>query len=690
MRATMARLALALAMLALVAGGCSGDKRGFVEPMTVTSEGQMVFHQARPSRSHAPGLGAEHLFFFDQRHGFAATTGGGGWVPKVGYELPTEPGRIQQTRDGGKTWRTVWKGRGVVFQSITFAGRNTGLAAAALIDRKHSRLGYTARPTELLLLRTRDAGKSWRRIAPRPTFGPRYWDDFDGVTFSTGQGFQLASSTTWFAFGRELRRSRDAGRTWVKVPTPRGTTLVEFASADVGYAAAAGSDCRGQALWKTSDGARSWSELPGTCGPTFMSLDFLDERRGFTSAGISDYSAVPPVLVIRATTDGGATWQTRYVDDRPYTSRDGHWPSGTELHFVDEREGWAVSHEVSQGFAFDDLHITHDGGRHWARRWYPLSRPSAFVQGGRAWTGTERTTDGGRTWKLSVRPRQIAPYRFLVATRSRLIVDANSQPIESRDAGRSWRTVPPRTARQEAIADARPMYIGSARGSEAEPSAIRTVDRKRLVPPPSLGWVGAVAFSDRDHGLISFGSGEAVEAEPPVFTTRDGGRTWTEVRLPAGTRRDGYIALGPGVIVIEEGLPTRHGNAVVAVSADSGGHWSTLEIGPREAYDPWECGAQRPSTDTIWVLCRPQSASRETIQLRSTNGGRSWSKLSGPVLLDSQFRAISRDEAWAIGRTLWHTVDGGREWTQAWPSLPPSSRSYRLWHYRSDVPNGFG
>jgi photosystem II stability/assembly factor-like uncharacterized protein len=144
------------------------------------------------------------------------------------------------------------------------------------------------------------------------------------------------------------------------------------------------------------------------------------------------------------------------------------------------------------------------------------------------------------------------------------------------------------------------------------------------------------------------------------------------------------------VIVIEDGMPLQNENAVLAVSTDSGGHWSTVEMGPAQEYDPWQCGAQRPTQASVWIACRRDSGSGRMVLLRSDNDGKTWRKLNGSRLSESQLLAVGPDEAWAIGGNLWHTVDGGRTWTEIWPSLPPDSRAYGLWHFRPNIPNGFG
>jgi photosystem II stability/assembly factor-like uncharacterized protein len=661
----------ALALLALIAVACNGDRRGFLEPLDVEGAGQITFRFTPPPRSGGLALGAEHLFFVDGRRGFAATTGGGGYQQHVGYKLPTEPGRIQTTNDGGRSWRTVWKRRNVVFQSISFANPTTGLAVGSALDLRGYRGGGDP-PSHTLLLRTRDGGRTWRALRPRPAFGPHFWAVYSSPTLPDDHGFQLASATTWYAFGRETRRSRDGGRSWVKVPMPSGATLLGFASADVGYAAAKGPGCSGQLLWKTTDAARSWSPLAGTCTGSYMSIDFLDERRGFASAGppADDYSYTKPQLVIRATTDGGASWDTRYVDQSQGVGLDHHWPAPTHLHFLDERTGWAVSHEISQGFTFDDVHVTRDGGRHWQRRWFPRwGLPSAFAPGGRAWATNHWTTDWGRTWRMSVRPAQIGPSRLRVGTQSRLVVETNNGVIESRDGGATWSTRRPLSDRGAAAAMGLPVFIWTRSGVEGD-SGVPVSSNGRRLQVPTRFYTGAVAFQTEQRGLLA--SGEPTDGRVPLYATHDGGRSWRALKLPKGVSAEAEARIGPGLAVIIAGFPG------LLLTTDEGRHWSKLPL--EDEY--WDCGAQRFGEGPYWLLCRLDFTLGRTVLLRSDDGEH-WRKTSSRVQPDPNLIAVGPDEAWTIGsKALWHTTDGGDSWRQVWPTLRPGARAHDVQHFR--------
>src|SRR5262249_30883558 len=114
-RAAARRAALLIAAAAAVLAGC-GSPRPFVEDARRRDAAGTLPRAPHPS--HGPPLGPAHLAFLDPRVGFAASTGGAYYFEKVGYQAPREPGEVAVTRDGGATWRTLWRGSGVVFDAV--------------------------------------------------------------------------------------------------------------------------------------------------------------------------------------------------------------------------------------------------------------------------------------------------------------------------------------------------------------------------------------------------------------------------------------------------------------------------------------------------------------------------------------------------------------------------------------------
>ena len=667
---------LLLAGCVVACAGCGGE-RAFVERLAVKAEAPMRFLASAPPASTAPGLGPAHMVFLSQRVGFLATTGGAYSQRTVGYIQPTTSGLIERTVDGGASWRVVVRAPQVVFEQITFADRLHGVAVGNVVHG--SCCEYP--PPEPVGYVTDDGGMHWRRLRLPAVL--------------RGAALQLAAANAWYSTGSRLLFSADEGRTWTSRPLPAGASrsapfaeaVSAFPTASVGYAAASAS-C-GERLFKTTNGARSWTPLPGTCASSYSSIDFLDERTGWAVTGIPYDGNDTPFneagrLLIRFTDDGGASWMTVY--------RGPSWPVDTRLYFTDPRHGWAVSLETSQGFKHDSVHRTVNAGRVWRTVRYPLL-PSTFTGPETAWAGEEaggvleHTTDGGRSWQPQVKPEYISPTSLLLATSRTLVVDGHTGALRSNDQGRSWVRTPSPSLRSVAQALHEPAYIHILNFhhmvAELSPDGGQAWRTLHVPWPIAFGnrkahieMMGDIAFTDAVHGLLASGrasGGEEAEFfEPqgavPVFATHDAGATWKQLRVPRGVERDTPVTLGPGIVVINDA-------PLLYLSTDEGRHWASISIGNHY----WECGVSRPQKQDIWLLCSLAATGRAVILLRSDDDGTTWRKLTGPASLFARdLIAINTQEAWATGQNLWHTTDGGNTWQEVWPNAPtpiPDDRS---------------
>ncbi|MEE8467408.1 MAG: YCF48-related protein, partial [Planctomycetota bacterium] len=170
------------------------------------------------------------------------------------------PGEVWRTTDGGQTWRRTHRdtSEGVFFDALGFGDSKRGMAFGDPVDGS------------FLLLRTTDAGTSWKRVDPMRLPAP-----IDGEA-----GF-AASGTCLAALGKK--------RIWV------GT---------------GGSAAR---VLRTTDGGASWSVAATPlrqCEPSsgVFSVAFLDAQRGIVVGG--DYSRpLEREGTAAFTTDGGATWR---------------------------------------------------------------------------------------------------------------------------------------------------------------------------------------------------------------------------------------------------------------------------------------------------------------------------------------------------------------------------------------------
>lgn len=172
---------------------------------------------------------------------------------------------------------------------------------------------------------------------------------------------------------------------------------------------ASGSD---STILRTTDGGTTWQKLTVTSDKLdFRDIDAVDARTAYTlSIGNGDASR------IYKTTDAGATWTLQFKNDDP-------------KGFYDSMSFWDADHGIVIGDSIDGqfcILTTDNGGRIWKRvpsTSLPAALPNegAFAASGtnislvgpaHAWIATGgasksrvlRTSDRGRTWKISDTP----------------------------------------------------------------------------------------------------------------------------------------------------------------------------------------------------------------------------------------------------------------------------------------------
>lgn len=168
----------------------------------------------------------------------------------------------------------------------------------------------------------------------------------------------------------------------------------------------------GSTVLRTEDGGASWKKIAVTSDKLdFRDIDAIDEQTTYVlSIGNGDASR------IYKTTDGGATWRLQFQNDDPKA-------------FLDAMSFWDADHGLVIGDSIDRqfyLLMTSDGGQHWTRvppNTLPPAQDNegAFAASGtniavygrnHAWIGLGaaaharvlRTTDGGRSWRVSETP----------------------------------------------------------------------------------------------------------------------------------------------------------------------------------------------------------------------------------------------------------------------------------------------
>src|SRR6267142_4126283 len=173
----------------------------------------------------------------------------------------------------------------------------------------------------------------------------------------------------------------------------------------------------GSTVLRTADGGATWQKLTVTTDQLdFRDIDAIDERTAYLlSIGNG------PASRIYKTTDAGTTWTLQFKNEDPKA-------------FYDAMSFWDADHGIVIGDSIDGqfcIMTTENGGRVWkqvpASALPPaLENEGAFAASGtniavfgkgHAWIGTGaaakarvlRTSDRGRTWKISATPLLAGP-----------------------------------------------------------------------------------------------------------------------------------------------------------------------------------------------------------------------------------------------------------------------------------------
>ncbi|MFI7407856.1 WD40/YVTN/BNR-like repeat-containing protein [Streptomyces sp. NPDC049627] len=257
------------------------------------------------------------------------------------------------------------------------------------------------------VLRTTDGGATWRNVSP-PGAGELQFRDVEA--FDARRAVVLAIGE---GEASRVYRTDDGGATWTE--SFRNTDArafydcMTFFDRRHGLAMSDPVDGRFRIL-STGDGGRSWKVLPNEGMPAA-----LEGEAGFAASGQCLVSSGPKDVWLA--TGGAARARVLHSGDRGLTwkAADTPVPAGDPargvfaLAFRDRAHGLAVGGDYRPDQASPQAAArTGDGGADWqpaatpvrAYRsgvaWLPHSRTAALAVGP---TGTDLTTDAGRTWR---------------------------------------------------------------------------------------------------------------------------------------------------------------------------------------------------------------------------------------------------------------------------------------------------
>jgi photosystem II stability/assembly factor-like uncharacterized protein/PKD repeat protein len=272
-----------------------------------------------------------------------------GWAisPCYNFLAPQKPGQIYKTNDGGLSWQTLVSNSTTFFRAVGFADSLAGwVGNLADVGLTHDTVP---------LYHTADGGITWHPVTNIPNPQPK------GIC-----GISVVTDSIVYAYGRYygppvLLKTIDKGTTWTS------TDMSLYASG-------------------------------------LVDAYFFNKDTGFVTGCIGNTSTQQQQALILSTFDGGVTWQTRHISNRP---NEEVW----KISFPSRNIGYASIEYQGTSLNINTYFLkTIDGGLTWtdmpflsSGTYYDLEG-IGFLNDSIGWIGgddclpTYKTTDGGVTW----------------------------------------------------------------------------------------------------------------------------------------------------------------------------------------------------------------------------------------------------------------------------------------------------
>lgn len=473
------------------------------------------------------------------------------------------------------------------------------------------------------LLKTRDRGRTWSRVA---TDFYQYLDQlrvFSPRSFVVGGG-------CW------LLRSDDGGATLHRINYapchPHVPFLVDisFPTERRGYL------FRDQAnALRTSDGGLHWEPIAQVV-PILHDSAFTGPNTGVVAGEEGYGSRYPGPGLIARTTDGGGTWTQVARVQRPV------WA----VTFATHRVGYAVGGGVRR---------TLDGGRTWGKRPARIRFVNAVACSDarhcvalRESRGVFYTDDGFATVHRSavdVPPLGVSPNALAYSSPSHPVaVGERGHTQVSADGGRSFTMLG--EDNQGGIAET--LRAATPRRAFSAADGVQlTLDGGRTwrhidTPVRNRTLTATWFFAAR--------AGYAAERRR-LFVTRDGGATWSRrPRLPVEARD--LWSSADGRVVVAAGHR-------IARSTDGGRHFRPMRQTTLPLPGAWRL--QRAQGEVLFAFARSRI-------LASSDRGAHWrsvpSPASGRAVKQLSFPTATRGYATTGDGRVWRTRNAGRRWTE--------------------------
>jgi photosystem II stability/assembly factor-like uncharacterized protein len=319
----------------------------------------------------------------------------------------------------------------------------------------------------------------------------------------------------WGVTETQVVRTNDGGLTWHNVTPPEVTEtgyMVEMFVLDNNHVWFQEPDYANYPnsgfLYRTVDGGITWTKYstPFSDGD----VSFLDAGNGWMMAGLGVATGRMGVAIFQ-TSDGGATWVRKYINDPTASGAGDSLPLGglkSGLVPLTMQTAWVPGVTYSIGTVY--LYRTDDGGVTWSQVSLPLP------------TGAEN-------FELSMDADQM---KFVTATDGFLTIRMTRDMIQTaiyvtHDGGNTWELTPtliPYSGPADFLSVAEAViYNGS------QFYITRDAARTWSIIPPDIVFGDTFAFMD----FVNLNSGWVVTLDPTnrrtFYRTNDGGSTWFPV-----------------------------------------------------------------------------------------------------------------------------------------------------------------
>ncbi|MFO7524012.1 MAG: YCF48-related protein [Ignavibacteriaceae bacterium] len=476
----------------------------------------------------------------------------------------------------------------------------------------------------VLILFTSTATAQWNTQSPLPTHL-----DIRGIAAPTTERVFIATDDNSFDDGGALFESTDGGITWVQrnIPFSLGNPLngIFFLDNQNGWVF-------GNENYRTTDGGTNWVQLPFLGSVYFMK--FYSPTFGLTTGNFDRYVSY----------DAGNSWEVS--------------PNNIfAFDFIDELNGLGISET--------GIYKTTDGGNTFSFVYAGNAKSIAFLSAAIAVAIADdsflRSTDGGVTWNpvTSASGRHelfaFSPEVVLASGRTGPYPNYDDRVLRTSDGGQTWTDlgeVIPAGVFAFSIANPQNMVASDFEGNMFHSSDAGLNWSQTFVSPGQFpGFLSSAApyFADAQTGYFGYGNGF-------VIKTTNAGTSWFQISSGTGKSINDIDMFPNGNMIAVGDIGT-------ILSSDGTSPW----VQHNAITDLPIMAVHIINDNDVFIV------NEEGQVFKSTNAGVSWE--AAGIKPSTNFDAkdlhfISNSDGWvigdgSIGNVLFHTTDGGNNWTAA-------------------------